>query len=100
MEIEKEKIKVNDGGGLLDEEGLIDSLIIDCNNAVKAVASGEYIGWCGISVQMVQKLSALKKGITADIKSRDKQIEELKKINDELRQRIIGYQKEEVSGDV
>jgi cell division septum initiation protein DivIVA len=28
------------------------------------------------------------------------QISELKKINDELRQRIIGYQKEEVSGDV
>ena len=100
MEIEKEKIQVNDGGGLLDEEGLIDSLIIDCNNAVKAVASGEYIGWCGISVQMVQKLSALKNGIAADMKNRDAQISELKEINDELRQRIIGYQKEEVSGDV
>ena len=100
MEIKNETIPVNDGGGLFDEEGLIDSLIIDCNNAVKAVASGEYIGWCGISVQMVQKLSALKRGISADIKSRDEQISELKKINDELRQRIIEYQKEEVSGDV
>ena len=96
----EDDVKVNDGRGLFDAEGMIDSLIIDCNNAVKAVASGEYIGWCGISVQMVQKLSALKRGITADIKSRDEQISELKKINDELRQRIIEYQKEEVSGDV
>ena len=96
----EDEVKVNDGKGLFDAEGMIDSLIIDCNNAVKAVASGEYIGWCGISVQMVQKLSALKRGITADIKSRDEEISELKKVNDELRQRIIGYQKEEVIGDV
>ena len=95
---DKEEVKVNDGGGLLDAEGLIDSLIIDCNNAVKAVASGEYIGWCGISVQMVQKLSALKSGITADMKSRDKRISELKESNDELRQRIIEYQDKEVNG--
>lgn len=96
----EDEVKVNDGKGLFDAEGMIDSLIIDCNNAVKAVASGEYIGWCGISVQMVQKLSALKNGIAADMKNRDDQISELKEINDELRQRIIGYQKEEVSGDV
>lgn len=95
---EQEEAKVNDGGGLMDAEGLIDSLIIDCNNAVKAVASGEYIRWCGISVQMVQKLSTLKQGITADIKSRDQRIAELKKSNDELRQRIIGYQDKEVNG--
>lgn len=96
----EDEVKVNDGKGLFDAEGMIDSLIIDCNNAVKAVASGEYIGWCGISVQMVQKLSALKQGITADIKSREERIGELKKANDEMRQRIIEYQKEEVSGDV
>lgn len=96
----EDEVKVNDGKGLFDAEGMIDSLIIDCNNAVKAVASGEYIGWCGISVQMVQKLSTLKNGIAADMKNRDAQISELKEINDELRQRIIGYQKEEVSGDV
>ena len=95
---EQEEVKVNDGGGLLDAEGMINSLIIDCNNAVKAVASGEYIGWCGICVQMVQKLSALKNGITEDIKSRDKRISELKESNDELRQRIIEYQDKEVNG--
>ena len=95
---EQEEVKVNDGGGLMDAEGLINSLIIDCNRAVKAVASGEYIGWCGISVQMVQKLSTLKQGITADIKSRDQRISELKKANDEMRQRIIEYQDKEVNG--
>ena len=100
MEIKKETIPVNDGGGLFDEEGLIDSLIIDCQNSVKAAVSGEYIGWCGINIQMVQKLTALKNGIKETLGNRDIQIEELKKQNDELRQRIIEYQKDEVSGDV
>ena len=95
---EQGELKVNDGGGLMDVEGLIDSLIIDCNNAVKAVASGEYIGWCGISVRMVQKLSALKEGVTGSFKINDERIQELKRQNDELRQRIIEYQDKEVNG--
>ena len=42
---------------------MIDSMIIDCNNAVKMMTSGNYIAWCGLMVKMVQKLSALKEEI-------------------------------------
>ena len=92
-----EEIKVNDGGGLFDYKGLIDSLIIDCNNGVKAITSGEYIGWCGLNVQMVQKLTALKKGVTNDMESRETEIRKLREENDEMRQRIIEYQEKGVN---
>lgn len=39
---------------------LIDSIIIDCNDSVKMIMSGNYIAWCGLMVKTVQKLSALK----------------------------------------
>lgn len=97
---EKDHMEVNDGNGLFDAEGLIDSLIVDTNETVKSIAGGNYIGWCKYHVQMVQKLAALKKGVTEEQAEREKQIEELRKENDELLQRIIGYQKEEVNGDV
>lgn len=42
---------------------MIDSIIIDCNDAVKQITSGNYIAWCGLMVKMVQKLSALKNEI-------------------------------------
>ena len=42
---------------------LVDTLIISCNEAVKAVIAGEYVHFCGIIVDMVQRLSALKDGI-------------------------------------
>lgn len=42
---------------------LIDSIIIDCNDAVKAMAGGNYIAWCGGMVKIVQKLADLKESI-------------------------------------
>ena len=42
MEVLKD-IQVNDGGGFLDNIGLIDSLIVDCNNSTKALVSGNYV---------------------------------------------------------
>lgn len=95
---EKDHMEVNDGNGLFDAEGLIDSLIVDTNETVKSIAGGNYIGWCKYNVQMVQKLAALKKGVTEEQEEREKQIEELRKENDELRQRIIEYQDKEVNG--
>lgn len=47
----------------MSNEQKIDSLIIDCNDAVKLITSGNYIAWCGLMVKMVQKLSALKEEI-------------------------------------
>lgn len=76
--------EVNNGGGLYDNEGLCDTLISDCNNLVKQVCSGQYIQFCNTVVQMVQKLANLKGGIKADLASKDKIIEELKRINADL----------------
>ena len=40
--------------GLMNNEGLCDSLILDCNNAVRALFNGNNVQFCGIIVQMVQ----------------------------------------------
>ena len=37
---EKDHMEVNDGNGLFDAEGLIDSLIVDTNETVKSIAGG------------------------------------------------------------
>ena len=75
-----EKPTVNDGGGLLDSFGLIDSLIVDCNEIPKALNNGEYVRFCNIIVQMVHKLALLRNGIKQDSDSMKKQIDELTEI--------------------
>lgn len=74
-----ENVKINNGGGLYDNDGLIDTLISDCNNAVKACISGQYIAFCNTMVQMVQKLANLKIGVANDLKNKDENIAELEK---------------------
>ena len=71
-------MSVNDGGGLYDNLGLIDSLVVDCNTLVKDMAAGEYVQFCCVIVQMVQKLGNLKEGVAADLKTREDTITELK----------------------
>ena len=63
--------------GLYDSEGLIDTLIVDCNLLQKELVSGQYIGFCVKLVEMVQKLNNLKKGVRNDAESKDRQIAEL-----------------------
>ena len=77
-------MNINDGNGLYDGVGLCDTLITDCNNLVKNLASGQYIQFCTVIVSMIQKLLNLKKGIAADLASKDQIIEELKRANDAL----------------
>ena len=81
---------INDGKGLYDNAGLCDSLVNDCNNLVKLMISGQYIVFCNVIVQMVQKLSNLQKGIKSDLKSKDETIEELKRMNNQLMQEKTG----------
>lgn len=81
---------VNDGKGFWNNEGLCDTLIADCNNAVKQIASGQYISFCSIIVQMVQKLTNLKKAIKDEIASKNEIIEELKRINNSLMEEKTG----------
>ena len=64
--------------GLYTNTELVESLIVDLNNLVKTQASGQYIQFCGIVVQMSQKLINLKSGIQSDLDNKDKKIESLK----------------------
>lgn len=80
--------------GLLSNTELIDSIVADCNNAVKALASGQGIVFCALMAGIVRKLNNLKEGITNDMKNREQNIETLK---EELRH--CGREIEEMSPD-
>ena len=79
---------VNDGKGLWDNAGLIDTLILDCNNMTKALVEGNYVKYCNINVQAVQKLASLKEGIQKDIAAKDETIRELFAKCEELSKRV------------
>ena len=90
---EKRKIggvTVNDGHGLLDNEGLIESMIIDVNDLMKCMAAGQYIRYADITIKMVQKLKNLKKSMKEELIDRENQIEELKHLNNELAEKAFG----------
>lgn len=76
---------------MLDNQQLIDSMILDCNNAVGAIAQGQYILFCRLMYEMVQKLGNLKKGVAVELKNREEIITGLK---DQLRN--AGMQVEDV----
>ena len=83
-------IPVNDGGGLLDNIGLIDSLIIDCNEAVKALAGGKPIAWCNIMVNMVRKLSNLREGVKAEMDTKNEQLAQARKLCNDILEEKTG----------
>lgn len=81
----KDGIKVNDGGGLYDSAGFIDTIILDCNNSVKQLAGGNYIGFCNAMVEIVKKLTVLKDGVTNEKNAMLKQVDEMGKQLEEER---------------
>ena len=87
-------IKTNDGGGLMDNIGMIDSLIVDCNENVKKLLAGQYIAFCKGMYDMVNKLGLLKAGVKNDTEDLQRQIRELR----ELLQQEGG--REDASGSV
>lgn len=68
-------IPLNDGGGLMNNLGLIDSLIVDCNELPCALFNGRYVQFCNRLVQMVQKLANLKTGVQTDTKALQERID-------------------------
>ena len=80
-----EEIPVNDGGGLYDYAGLIDTLLVDCNELPSALFNGKNVRFCALVVGMVQKLAQLKEGVRNDLQAREKLIEEYRKENKILR---------------
>lgn len=83
-----DEIKVNDGGGLFDSLGLIDTLIVDCNDTVRLLTTGNYVAFCSKVVEMVQKLSRLRNGVESDLKSKDEIIKDLKRANNDLAEQV------------
>lgn len=79
-----EKIKVNDGGGLYDNVGLIDTLIVDCNELLRAAFSGQYVRFSSIIVGMAKKLANLKEGVSNDTDALKKQLAELQRFVDDI----------------
>ena len=78
------EIPVNDGNGLMDNIGLIDSLIEDCNDLPQDLVSGHYVRFCSRIVQMVQKLANLKQGVKNDTESLQKQVADLRRLLNEM----------------
>ena len=66
------------GKGTYTNSELIDTIIVDLNNMIKEALSGQHVQICYIVTAMTQKLMNLKKGIDADLASKDKVIEQLK----------------------
>ena len=85
-----DEINVNDGGGLYDSVGLIDTLIVDCNDVARTLTTGNYVSFCSKIVEMVQKLSKLRNGVQADLKSKDEIIKDLKRLNNDLAEKVYG----------
>lgn len=77
-------VTVNDGKGLLDNDGLMQTIIVDCNDAVKGALSGNYISFCDKMVQVVQKVSLLRKNWEQEMNAKEKQIADLMVRNHEL----------------
>ena len=92
------EITVNDGKGLMDNEGLCDSLIIDMNDLMKAMAAGQYLKFNSLMVGMVQKVTNLKKGIRMEMAAKDEEIRDIKKINSEMTEKAFGVQMEKEEG--
>lgn len=63
---------------------LIDSMILDCNNAVKMILGGNYIAWCGIMQNIAGKLVALNEQVQKEIKERDEKIATLERFIKDL----------------
>lgn len=88
-------LTVNDGKGFMDNEGLIQSLIVNLNDLIKCMAVGQYIQFAGIVAQMGQKLANLKKGVRNDREDLEEQIKGLKRLNNELAEKAFGMPAED-----
>ena len=91
-------VTVNDGNGLYDNEGLIDTIIVDLNDILKNMAAGQYIRICNLVVGMTQKLTNLKKSMKEELACKDQQVADLFNLNKELERQLNGFP-EDIEGD-
>lgn len=93
------EIPVNDGNGLLDNEGMCDSILSDLNGLLKHLIDGQFVIACAVVSGMVQKLINLKAGIKNDMEAMKNKVEELKKMNDSLVEQMTGLPVEKDGAD-
>ena len=79
---------------------LIDSVLDDLNNALKAQASGQYVQGCIIVSNIAQKLVNLRKTIDNDLQDRERTINELKEQLRKLGHEIIEVSPEEFQKEI
>lgn len=63
---------------MLTNEELIDTMLVDVNTLPRMLFDGQYISFCGRISEIARKLVTLKKGIRADLDSKNEVIEQLK----------------------
>ena len=86
--------KINEDG-LMDSIGMIDSLILDCNELPKLQMTGQFVLYCARIVEMVKKLGMLKDGVKHDTEALQKQVEDLSKSGEEMANKLFQYEKGE-----
>ena len=64
--------------GVYTNEELLDSIIVDCNESVKSIVSGQYLQFCNLMSTIAMKLNSVKNGIIADMARKNETIEALK----------------------
>lgn len=80
-----DEIKVNDGGGLYTNEGLVDTIIADYNTLPRLLVENQFIKAAALYASVAQRLANLKKGIKVDMDSMKAKVEELKAMNESLK---------------
>ena len=79
-----ENITVNDGKGLYDNIGIVDTIANDMNKLPRLIIDGQFFQAAAVFASIGQRLGNLKSGIKTELDSKDKIIEELKRMNNEL----------------
>lgn len=88
---------VDSNKGVFDNLGLIDTLIVDCNDAIRCCVGGQYVAFCNTMVQMVQKLANLKVGVKNDLENSEQIIKDYETRLAELGHPVEHFSTEEVA---
>lgn len=83
-------INVNDGKGLYDNEGLIDTLITDCNKLPKTLIDNQFVLFGLTLAHMVQKLQNLKDAMKKERDVMEAEIADLRRQCDDFAEKVYG----------
>lgn len=83
-------LAVNNGGGLMDSDGMIDAIKARLNRSIDSMMDRQYLCFCEDINNIVQMLMALRDGIQNDRKHLKEQIKDLEQRNIELAEQLTG----------